>query len=178
MQKNSYLNKMKHLQFFKTQIYCIDSSAIINLFRHGGLAYPPYPRDVFKGLWEKIEDLIKKHQIISHITVFKEIGKKDDEIKRWCYEYKEMFKDVDECQINKLDEIKEKYSKSYWDAEINRKGQEWADPWIIALAMCEEAKIISDEKDSYNRIPYIAKLFGIQTLNLMDFLREIGLELK
>ncbi|MCM8811197.1 MAG: hypothetical protein NC917_06085 [Candidatus Omnitrophica bacterium] len=47
----------------------------------------------------------------------------------------------------KFNEIKLKYSKSHWDAETNRVGQEWADPWIIALAICEDAKIVSDEKN-------------------------------
>ena len=55
--------------------------------------------------------------------------------------------------------------------------EEWADPWIIALAICEEAIIVSDERNSPDRIPYIASRFGITTLNLLDFFRDIRLEL-
>ncbi|MCM8811198.1 MAG: DUF4411 family protein [Candidatus Omnitrophica bacterium] len=74
------MSKPKQAKLFNTQLYCLDSSVIINLFRHSGLPYPPYPEDVFKGLWNKIEELIRNGQIISHITVLKEIEKRDDEI--------------------------------------------------------------------------------------------------
>lgn len=172
------MGKGKQASLFKTETSCIDASSISNLFRHGGLPYPPYPRDIFEGLWVKLEELIQKGQIISHETVLKEIEKRDDEAKRWCYTHKGIFKNVDDCQIEKPPEIRTKYSKSHWEAEINRKGQEWADPWIIALAICEEAIIISDEVYKPDRIPYIANHFGIRTLNLMDFLREVGLKLR
>jgi len=172
------MSKSKQLKLFKTKTYCIDASSIINLFRHHGLPYPPYPKDVFEGLWEKLDKIIKNGALISHITVLKEVEKRDDEAKKWCHRYKKIFKDIDNCQIEKIPQIKTKYSKSHWQAETNRKGQEWADPWVIALAICEEAIIISDEKNTPSRIPYIANHFEITTLNLMDFFKDIGLKLK
>jgi len=172
------MSKTKQPGLFKFKIYCIDTSSIINLFRHSGLPYPPYRADIFEGLWTKLDQIIKNGNLISHITVFEEISKRDDEGKRWCEKYKRIFKDIDDCQIEQIEKIKIKYNKSYWDAEINREGQEWADPWIIALAICENAIIVSDEKNFPNRIPYIANHFGINTLNLMDFLKDIGLKLK
>lgn len=39
------------LRLFSERIYCIDASSLINIFRHGGLHYPPYPEDVFPSLW-------------------------------------------------------------------------------------------------------------------------------
>ena len=172
------MSKFKQQELFKTKKYCIDASSIINLFRHHGLPYPPYREDIFVGLWERLDEMIKRRLLISHITVLKEVEKRDDDAKKWCHKYKKIFKDIDDCQIEKINDIKTKYSKSHWEAEINRKGQEWADPWIIALAICEEAIIISDERNSPDRIPYIANHFGIKTLNLMDFFKDIGLELK
>jgi hypothetical protein len=172
------MSKTKSPGLFKFKIYCIDTSSIINLFRHYGLPYPPYRADIFEGLWKKLDQIIKNGNLISHITVFEEISKRDDEAKRWCEQYKRIFRDIDDYQIEQIEKIKIKYNKSYWDAEINRKGQEWADPWIIALAICEEAIIVSDEKNSPDKIPYIANHFGINTLNLMDFFKDIGLKLK
>jgi len=160
--------KQQTLFEVKLEIYCIDSSSLINLFRH-------YPRDIFPSLWEKLDKIIKNGQIISHITVFREISRKDDEIKKWCQNHKSIFKDIDECQINQIREIRKQYSESHWQAGMNR--EEWADPWIIALAICEEAIIVSDERNSPDRIPYIASRFGITTLNLLDFFRDIRLEL-
>jgi len=172
------MSKEKQQLLFKPEIYCIDSCSIINLFRHSGLPYPPYSADVFEGLWAKLEQLIKSRQIISHITVLKEIEKIDDEAKKWCRKHRKIFKDIDAYQIENIAEIKTKYSKSHWATETERKGQEWADPWVIALAICEEATIVSDEGNSPDRIPYIASQFGITTLNLMDFFRKIGLKLR
>ncbi|GBD03457.1 hypothetical protein HRbin19_00743 [bacterium HR19] len=176
-------SKKQQLELFKKEkeeIYCIDASSIINLFRHSGLRYSPYPEDIFPGLWEKLEKLIKTGRLISlsHNTVLKEVRERDDEAKKWCEKHKKIFKDIDDCQISKIEDIKTQYSKRHWEAEINRKGREWADPWVIALAICEEALIISDEKNAPDRIPYIANHFGITTLNLMDFFRKIGLRLK
>ncbi len=167
----------KQLKLFNEEIYCIDASSIINLFRHGGLPYAPYPADIFPGLWETIEQLIKRGQLISHITVLEEVKKRDDDAKRWCEKHKKIFKNIDDCQISKLNDIKAQYSKSHWEAEINRKGQEWADPWIIALAICEGAQIISDEKNAPDHIPNIANHFRITTYNLMEFFRKLGLRL-
>ena len=172
------MDKGKQIQLFKTEVFCLDASSIINLFRHSGLFYPPYPQDIFKGLWDKLDQLIENGEIISHITVLKEIEKRDDNAKKWCVKHKKIFKDIDDCQIKELNKIKAKYSKSHWDAETKRKGQEWADPWVIALAICEEAIIVSDERNSPDRVPYVANYFGISTLNLMDFFRKIGLRLK
>jgi hypothetical protein len=172
------MSKTKQQSLFKSKIYCIDASSIINLFRHPGLSYPPYRADIFEGLWTKLDQIIEKGELISHITVLKEISKRDDEAKEWCKNHKKIFREIDNCQKKQIEKIKTKYSKSHWDAEINRKGQEWADPWIIALAICEEAIIVSDERNSPDRIPYIANHFGINTLNLMDFLKDIGLKLK
>ncbi len=172
------MSRAKQPSLFKFKIYCIDASSIVNLFHHQGLPYSPYRADIFEGLWTKLDEIINNGQLISHITVFKEISKKDDEAKRWCERYKKIFIDINDCQIEQIEKIKTKYSKSHWEAEINRKGQEWADPWVIALAICEDATIVSDEKNSPDRIPYIANHFGINSLNLMDFFKDIGLKLK
>jgi hypothetical protein len=172
------MSKTKQQSLFKSKIYCIDASSIINLFHPRGAPYPPYPFDVFEGLWQKLEQIIKNGQLISHTTVFKEVSERDDDAKKWCKKHKNIFKDIDDCQIEQIEIIKTKYSKSHWEAEINRKGQEWADPWIIALAICEDAIIVSDERNSPDRIPFIASHFEIRTLNLMDFFKDIGLKLK
>lgn len=86
-----------------------------------------------------------------------------------------MFKDLDECQIQELQEVKKKYDKYYWENEINKP--KWADPWVIALGICEEAIIVADEKNTQNRIPAISSMFaGLRSLELIDFFKEIGIK--
>ncbi len=56
------------------------------------------------------------------------------------------------------------------------KDAPWADPWLIALSICEDAIIVTDEKNSSNRIPYIATAFQKQCMNLLDFFKAIGIK--
>ncbi len=119
--------------------------------------------------------MIKNKTFISHIEVFKEIEIGKDEIYNWCRskKIKKMFKDVDQCQIEKIKEIQLRYDKNYWDR--NSLKPVWADPWLIALAICEEAFIVADERNAPNCIPYVANHFNIQCLNRFEFFKEIGL---
>ncbi|RZN38276.1 MAG: DUF4411 family protein [Methanophagales archaeon ANME-1-THS] len=150
-------------------VYCSDASALINITR-----YPGYPKDVFPTIWKKLESMIKGGELISHVEVFKEIKKRNDPIYQWCKQNKNMFKDIDDCQIKELENIKTKYDPIYWNTEIN-KGGPWADPWVVALSICEDAIIITDEKNAPNHIPWIANHFDRRCLNLIDFFKEVGI---
>jgi len=152
------------------RIYCIDASALINLTR-----YPGYPREIFPTIWEKLENMIKRNEFISHIEVYKEIAKGGDLLFRWCKDHKKMFKDVEDCQIEEFRKIKPRYDPHYWNNQIDRD-KPWADPWLIALSICKDAIIVTDEKNIQNRIPYIANHFNIPCLNLINFFKEIGIK--
>ena len=53
-----------------------------------------------------------------------------------------------------------------------------ADPYLIAMAICNEATIITQEhKTKANRIPPIAAHFGIRSLNLLEFFQELKIKL-
>jgi hypothetical protein len=119
--------------------------------------------------------MIKNGEIISHEQVFREIEMGRDEIYQWCKNFRYMFKEIDECQINKIPEIQNRYTKEYWERKINRPAP-WADPWLIALAICEEALIVTNEKNITNRIPAIADNFNIQCSTLFDFFRKVGIK--
>jgi hypothetical protein len=80
----------------------------------------------------------------------------------------------DECQIQQIEAIKNKYTNDYWNRNIMK--EVWADPWLIALAICEEAVIVTEEKTVPNRIPSIANHFGISCLNRFDFFKAIGVK--
>ncbi len=91
---------MKQVRLFPVSRYCIDASALINLTR-----YPGYPRDIFPAIWEKLENLVKRGELISHIEVYNEIEKRKDPIYEWCRQNKRMFKDIDDCQTQELSKI-------------------------------------------------------------------------
>jgi hypothetical protein len=151
---------------FPETVYCIDTSSLIN--------FKPFRRDVFPTIWSKLESMIKNGELIAPLEVCREIEIGKDEIYDWCKSNKEMFKDIDECQIQKLQEVKKQYDKNYWENEINKP--KWADPWVIALSICEEAIIVADGKNTQNRIPAISSVFGLKCRELIDFFKEIGIK--
>ena len=143
-------------ELFPKIVYCIDTSSLINL--------KPYRRDVFPTIWGKLESMIKNEEIISPLEVYEEIKVGQDKINEWCKNNKKMFRDIDDCQRQKLQDIEKQYGNNYWENEINKP--RWADPWVIALSICEKAIIVADEKKTPNRIPFIANALGIKYLDL------------
>lgn len=165
-----------HIQKTIEEIYCIDTSSLINLIRHNGLPYEPYPRDIFPDLWEKLESMVGNGRLISHMRVYREISRRDDLLFEWCKINKGMFYDVDECQLIEIKTVRDCYEAGHWKSKMD-KASEWADPWVVTLSLCRGgAVIVSDEKPKNdNSIPKIAEKLGIECINLMEFLRRIGL---
>ncbi|MEM3830569.1 MAG: DUF4411 family protein, partial [Conexivisphaerales archaeon] len=155
---------IKQERLFPKSLYCIDASALINL--------RSYPNDLFPAIWNKLESMVKRDELISPMEVYEEIKARDDSIYKWCKQNIKMFKDIDNCQTQKFSQIETKYDREYWRNQINND-KHWADPWVIALSICEhkDAIIVTDEKNSPNHIPYIAKAFKKQCINLLDFFR-------
>lgn len=160
---------VRQRELFHKKVYCIDASSLINLM-------PPwkrdvYRRDIFPTLWQKLENMINSGELISPIEVYEEIKVGQDEVYEWCKKNGKMFKDVDDCQSQKLQDVKKLYDADYWARESNKP--RWADPWGIVLSICEEATIVADEKKTPNRIPFIAEKYKIECLGLLDFFKEI-----
>lgn len=165
---------MKQARLFPRQVYCIDTDALINL-KHYPSFHISSTYNLFPAIWEKLEDMIRNGTLISHIEVYNELERGKDDIYQWCKTHKNMFKDIDKCQLNVINRVKKKYDKGYWEHNTNKTGP-WADPWLIALAICEDALIVTDESNKPNRIPVIAIHFGIKCLNLFDFFNSIGIK--
>ncbi|MBI4823852.1 MAG: DUF4411 family protein [Nitrospirae bacterium] len=158
-------------ELFPKTIFCIDASALINLMPRGR---DIYRRDVFPTIWNKLEDMIRNGELIASLEVYKEIKAVSDKIYDWCKSNKVMFKDIDECQRQKLQEVEKQYDKNYWKNENNK--EVWADPWVMALSLCEDAIIVTDEKNTQNRIPAITSMLGLKCLGLLDFFKKIGIK--
>ena len=148
-------------------VYCIDASALINLKR--------YRNDIFPTIWKIIEGMAENGLLISHVEVYREISAGKDEIFKWCKKNKKIFKDIDDCQKKEFRKVGSKYDKHYWNVETNKPGP-WADPWIIALAICECGIIVTDESNKPNKIPAIAETLNMNSFGLLDFFKAIGVK--
>jgi len=105
-------------------IYIIDSSSLIDLRIH-------YPIDIFRGIWNNFETLIKNKSLISTIEVLNEITRRDDELTNWGNHHKKIFKPINSSCVEKVKEILTKFPQL---VDVNKITPD-ADPFIIALAL-------------------------------------------
>ncbi|XOB63844.1 DUF4411 family protein (plasmid) [Campylobacterota bacterium DY0563] len=156
------------------RIFVIDTSALIDMKRW-------YPREAFPELWEKIERMVNDGEIIAPQEVLYEIERGDDELKEWCKENAKMFVDVDYQMIEVFNKVRDKYDKKEW--EKHSEEEYWADPWVISLAVSTEiikdvgkehpVIVTSENQVKPNKIPTIAREFGIESINVPQFMKEI-----
>jgi hypothetical protein len=158
---------------FTNDIYIIDMSSIKEL-------HDRYPKNLFPTIWLRISSLIQEEQLFSHIEVLREIRNtiySKDKLLLWSNKKKRIFSAIDDCQIGKMPLIKSKFNPEYWNNNMNRPAP-WADPYLIAMAICEKGIIVTQEhKTKANRIPPISKEFGIESLNLLEFFQELKIKL-
>ncbi len=158
---------------FTSEIFIIDMSSIKEL-------HDRYPKNLFPTIWQHITALIQEEQLFSHIEVLREIRNTiypKDKLLLWSNKSKKIFSGMDDCQISKMPLIKSKFNADYWNNNMNRPAP-WADPYLIAMAICEKGIIVTQEhKTKANRIPPIAKELGFDSLNLLEFFQELKIKL-
>lgn len=157
-------------------IYCIDTSALIDLKRL-------YPSDVFLTLWEKLNELVKQGRLIAPREVLKEIEEKDDELLRWVKKHKKMFKKLNQQQIEIVKEIQQRFPTLVDPA----KKIPDADPFVIALAIAESKKakellfkdqyiVITQEKPSSRggkpQIPDVCQYYRIAWMPVGELFKK------
>lgn len=78
--------------------YVIDTGALIDLWRRR------YPRDVFRTLWNKIEEMIRTGELIAPQEVLVELQRQHDELSAWARGQK-FFLDLDGEQLKCVTDI-------------------------------------------------------------------------
>ena len=146
--------------------YCIDTSALMD----GWVRY--YPRDIWPGLWTKLDMLIQEGRLFATEEVLRELKKKNDALHRWAKERKSMFRGIDEPVQSVVLEILAKHQNLI---HANR-GRSGADPWVIALAKVEGGKVITGERKSGSlekpKMPDVCEAVGVPWMTLVDLCRE------
>lgn len=151
--------------------YCIDTSALIDLHTNH------YPPDIFPGLWKDIESIVKQGLLISPDEVYREARQKDDGLARWGKTHKGMFVSLDEDQIQEVRRI----LKEFPGLVDPNKTIPDADPFLIALAKCRAWTVVTSEKPNNSplrpKIPNVCKSLNVKCIRLLEFFREIKLEI-
>jgi len=157
------------------KLYCIDTSALIDLERH----YPKI-QTAFKAIWEEIEQLIKEGSIFTIETVQEEIEKyqgKEVFLKKWIFKHRRQFIIQIDSQIWKIGQKITAEHPEILDKKKIETGENQADPFLIALAISKVTTIITNEnKDKPNKIPLVAAHYGVKSIDLFEFFGERDLK--
>ena len=130
--------------------FCVDSSGWLDGWTRN------YPPDVFRTLWDRIEELVDAGEIIASEEVYVELAKKDDDLHDWIQARKSMLVPPDEAIQQRIAEILGKYPRLV----DTLKGRSQADPFVIATAMERDAVVVTGElmgTAEKPRIPFICQ---------------------
>ena len=152
---------MEQLSMFPTPYrYIIDASAI--------LSQKPnelHRRTVHKSQWEKIDELIRNHEIVMCSEIYDEV--KDEEIKKLLTSLS--------CKVIKIDDDIQKYVKKIVTecpkliSFTERSGTSSGDAFLIATAMKYNLVIITEEnKQKANKIPQVCQKFNLECINIVE----------
>ncbi|MCZ4534246.1 DUF4411 family protein [Gordonia terrae] len=147
-------------------LYSFDTSAILNgrrdLFRP----------NVFRGLWERIEGEISYGSIRAVDEVQRELGRRDDDAKRWADAQADLF-----CPLSAQIQDGARRILGLYPNLVRQGGKRsGADPFVIALALVTSGTVVSEETASGNigkpRIPDVCDALEVPCLTLMGYIEE------
>lgn len=145
------------------QTYVIDTSALIDMDY-------VYPKLRFPKVWEKFDRLVGAKRVLAPAQVFNEIIKSEF-LLEWREVNKAMFLKITTEVRDSALKITEKFPTLTKKDRVMQQ----ADPFVIALAISLRSSIIQDKpviitqenKTERNKIPYVAKSFGVESERVM-----------
>lgn len=150
--------------------YVFDTNTLTAIFRH-------YYVDQFPSFWDKFNTAISNQRICSVREVLNEIKelKRKDELENWSKENRNFFNDPTPDELKFITKI---YCVKHFQNNLEKKkllhGGPFADPFIIAKAMIDNATVVTQEQFRENgaKIPNICHHFNISYLDLKGFLNS------
>ncbi|MBK9248464.1 MAG: DUF4411 family protein [Ignavibacteria bacterium] len=160
-------------------VYVIDTSALIILdftFK--------YDNPVFKAIWEEIEELIGQGSFRTIDFVEDEINSyqgNEEFIKKWIKKWKKQL--IVETDANCINEaipiINDQYTTGFFDSKKLAAGKDEADPYLISYCKINNCTLITCEsKVKPNKMPAVAKKYGVKCIDINEFLMERELKME
>lgn len=147
--------------------YTFDTSAFLQCWARF------YPRDVFPGLWEKLEEMLDRGEIVCTDEVLRELSKQEDDLYNWLKEKQEVFLELDGPIQEAASAILAGHP--YIAKEFARRTH--ADPFVVAVAQVHGLIVVTQEdrgSESKPRIPYVCDDLGIPCTDVIGFIRREG----
>lgn len=151
--------------------YCFDTSALVEPWVR------LYPRDVFRPIWEKLEDLAVTGIIRAPVDVRIELEEQKDDLFDWAKGLDGLFIDADRPHLEKSREIINAHP-GLIKPNSTKSG---ADPFVIALAEINAVPVVTYETmakvSAAPKIPNVCAMRGLRVMTLVDVLRAEGFAL-
>jgi hypothetical protein len=151
--------------------YSIDTDSLIWAWYE---AFPPIVPE-FEVLWERTERLIGSGILMASEEVRHELSVKDgDALYEWARVHPGLFRESDERVQRTARDILAKHRGIVDQA----KGRSGGDPWVIALALVENATVITEENRNTRtpkikpKIPDVCDSLGVRCIKFVDFVQE------
>ncbi len=106
--------------------------------------------------------------------MYYELKRQDDDVFQWAGEQSELFVQLDEEIQLVVQSILRRFPKLV----DTRKSRSGADPFVIALAISNEATVVSNERRNNSpdrpHIPDVCEAMGIRCITILELIREQG----
>jgi hypothetical protein len=147
--------------------YVIDSNILINM-KH---FYP----EVFKSLWDKMNDLVTTNEMISVKEAYNEITARNDFITEWADIHKKIFSIPEAEEYATITEIMTRHKELVRNDSVSG-GKAVADPFLIAKAKATNSILVTNETFIVNahKIPNVCQEYNVKVMNLKEFMINEG----
>jgi hypothetical protein len=150
-------------------LYSLDSSALIDAWRKW------YSPNHHPTLWERVENLADSGSLKLVDVVLQELKEQDDELYSWCKDKEsKLIVPSDSSIQSRVSFISNKHN-------LNRYGspkKNFADPFVIALAMSKGGIVVTHEKATGNlngpRIPDVCKHENLPSIEFYRLIEKEG----
>lgn len=141
--------------------YIIDTSSLLTQKPNA-----IHRRQVFRGLWERIDDYIRNQVIVTCSEILEEV--RDTAIRKWLSATQCVILDIDEeVQLNVRRILRE--HPEMINLDMDKGGSSSGDAFLIATAMKHELTVITEEnKTSPKKIPMICNAYEIECVNIAE----------
>ncbi|MVZ91682.1 DUF4411 family protein [Microbacter sp. ANSKLAB05] len=148
--------------------YTLDSNILIGLVQR-------YPRDIFPGIWDSIEDSIQRGESCICEAVHREVHRIGDGLHKWAKDLPGFVCTTTEDELETVAQIATDHP-GWVQGQLNE-----ADPFVIAHAKTEGSAIVTEENrkgpntaERNLKIPNVADEHSVGVLKFFDYVRREG----
>ncbi len=142
--------------------YIIDTSAILTQKDD-----EKHSRKVFGGLWNNIDSMIKRNEIVTCSEIALEV--EDDSLKPWMKQIETIGIDDD------IQELVKKVVTTNKQLVDFKKNKSSGDAFLIATALKHNLVVIAEEdKKSPKKIPQTCNMLGLECVNIVELCEREG----